>query len=190
MNKLKINLKDLRGRPGQKIGLIINEIIDDLSLKGPAIGEIVLASNSATVRLNGKISACVSLVCHSCLNSFLQPLSIDLDEEFVYEDYLNEKNYKVKEKELLREDFFENIPYDGSIDVLDIIRQSIVLATPNHCICGSDCGGIYKEDDSAKGQKAPASGAKRESAIDPRWHNLKTIFSNDTQKEKVRDNKV
>jgi uncharacterized protein len=189
MNKLKISLKDLRARPGQKLHLSFHASVQEPILEDPVQADVSLAANSASIRLTGKIQATARLSCHHCLTSFVYPMEIDLDEEFVYEDYLNVKTHKVKERELQKEDFFETIPYDGIIDVFDTVYQAIVLAIPSHCICGPNCTGppVYKGSNHSQVQKSGTS-AEGSSSIDPRWHNLKTIFSNDTQNEKVRDN--
>jgi len=190
MNKLKICLKDLRSRPGQRLHVNLCEPIEEQNLETPVEGEVFLAANSASVRLSGKINTIVRLCCHHCLISFLHPLEIDLDEEFVYEDYLNDKDPKEKDKELQPEDFYETVPYAGTIDILDVVYQAIVLAIPNNCICGPGCVGppIYNKSSTAKSQRTRTGDGETPSSIDPRWNNLKTIFSNDTQKEKVRDN--
>jgi uncharacterized metal-binding protein YceD (DUF177 family) len=190
MNKLKICLKDLRSCPGQRLHVNLYESIEGQNLETPVQGEVFLAASSASVRLSGKINSTVRLTCHHCLISFLHPLEIDLDEEFVYEDYLNDSPRKEKEKELQLEDFYETVPYAGTIDILDVVYQAIVLAIPNYCLCGPGCAGpsIYNKSDTAKSQKTRTGEAETPSSIDPRWNNLKTIFSIDTQKEKVRDN--
>jgi uncharacterized metal-binding protein YceD (DUF177 family) len=164
-----------------------NELLADMTK--PAVGDLVLYSSPAAVRLQGQIKTIVKLQCHTCLNYFFQSLDLEINEEFVYEDYLNEKALSARDRELQSEDFFEAVPYYGEIDVSDIVYQAVNLAVPTYCSCGKHCSGtpVYnmKTAEDSKDVQAPA-GVKPGSQewTDPRWHNLKTILPKDNKSGK------
>ncbi len=186
---MKISLRDLRARPGQKVTLPYNELFDDPQMVKPVLGDIFLAATTALVRLQGNIQTIVKLQCHTCLNYFFKSLSLELNEEFVYEDYLNANALKVKDRELQKEDFFETVPYDGEIDVSDIVFQAITIAIPVYCSCGDKCPGfpVYNTGtgETIKKPSAAAGDMPNEPEwVDPRWHNLKTILPKDNKPKK------
>lgn len=155
----------------------------------PAIGEVFLVSSTACVKLQGQIQTIVKLQCHTCLKYFFKPLALEINEEFVYEDYLNGKELNARDRELQSADFFETVPYYGEIDVSDIIFQAVNLAIPTYCSCGKQCSGtpVYnmKAVEDSKSFQDPA-GIKPGSQgwTDPRWHNLKTILPKDNKSGK------
>ena len=78
-----------------------------------------------------------------------------------------------REKELLKNDFYDEVSEDGFIDITDVVYQAVTLAAPVFTHCGADCPGPPRpENPVAKKEKA------EEKAIDPRWKNLKTLFPN------------
>ncbi len=184
---MKISLRELRAGSGQKLSLQFNELLSDPQMVKPIVGDIFLSTSSATIKLQGHIETIVKLQCHSCLNYFFKPLQLELNEEFVYEDYLNGKALNPRDRELQREDFFESVPYDGEIDVSNVVFQSVTLAIPTYCSCGAECSGppIYnvKAGENIKNVQNSDSSADR-GWTDPRWHNLKTILPKDNLDEK------
>ncbi len=187
-NKLKISLEDLRALPEQKIHLQFNQPLPGVGMVKPVLAHISLHSTTTAVKLSGRIQTIVQLQCHTCLNQFFQSLDLALDEEFVYEDYLNVEALSLRERELQKHDFFETVPYYGTIDVSDVISQAIVLAMPNYCSCGPQCAGppIYKgsANKHTENDKSKSGQTDSENWEDPRWHKLKTILPNNKKRTK------
>jgi len=186
---LKISLRELRAAPGQKIRLQFNESMADTQMVKPTTGEISLSSITAAIRLQGQVQTIVKLQCHTCLNYFFQALDLEINEEFVYEDYLNGKALNARDRELQSADFFETVPYDGEIDVSDIVFQAVNLAIPTYCSCGKQCPGppvynIKAVEDSESGQASAGIEPGSQEWTDPRWHNLKTILPKDNKSGK------
>jgi uncharacterized metal-binding protein YceD (DUF177 family) len=186
---LKISLRDLRAAPGQRIHSKFNESFSDEQMVKPLIGEITVWSGTAAVKLQGNIQTIVKLQCHTCLNYFFKSVDLEINEEFVYEDYLNQKALTARDRELQSEDFFEAVPYYGEVDVSDIVFQAINLAIPTYCSCGGQCPGppIYNmkgTQDSKNIQNPEGLEPKSQEWTDPRWHNLKTILPKDNKSEK------
>lgn len=186
---MKISLRELRAAPGQKIRVHFNESMTDIQMVKPTSGELVLSSITAAVRLQGQVQTIVKLQCHTCLNYFFQALDLEINEEFVYEDYLNGKALSTRDRELQSADFFETVPYDGEIDVSDIVFQAVNLAIPTYCSCGKQCSGppvynIKAVEDSKNVEDCAAVDPSSQEWTDPRWHNLKTILPKDNKSGK------
>lgn len=184
---MKISLKDLRDKPGQRIRIDFNESLSDQHIVKPVIGDLVLSAGSARVKLDGQIQTIVKLQCHTCLNYFFQALSLSITEEFVYEDYLNREALSGRDRELQRADFFEAVPYDGEIDVSDVVFQSVNLAIPNYCSCGQECPGtpVYNtKAPEGQNEHSTKDVSMDKEPMDPRWNNLKTILQKDNKNEK------
>jgi uncharacterized metal-binding protein YceD (DUF177 family) len=179
---LKVSLEDLRALPQQRLRVAFNESLPNSEAIKPVLGDLVISVSASGAQVVGRVQTLLKLSCHSCLAPFFQALSLDLDERFVYEDYLRGDSKDNRERELLKEDFVESIPYAGVIDVSDVVYQAVTLATPSYCSCGADCPGPAKsKHEAAQGKSAlPEAGdVKSQEAIviDPRWKNLKTLFS-------------
>jgi uncharacterized protein len=177
---LKISLEDLRGLPQQRLKIDFKESLPELQTVKPVIGDLSMAASISGVRLNGRLRTILKLTCHTCLKPFFKALDFELDERFVYEDYLNDDPRDVKEKELQTYDFVESIRYEAILDISDIVYQAVTLATPIYCSCGEECPGppsYDKQNSESQEPKARSSAvSERTDTIDPRWKNLKTLF--------------
>jgi uncharacterized metal-binding protein YceD (DUF177 family) len=181
---VKVSLDDLRSLPQQRLRLDFKESLPQSQAIKPVSGELSILAGAAGAKLEGRIHTLLKLVCHSCLNPFFQALSLDLDERFIYEDYLSESERDLRERELLKGDFVEAVPYSGVIDVSDVVYQAVTLATPTYCSCGPNCPGPPKakgdlEEALHAGERDMHVKAADAKLADPRWKNLKTLFSKD-----------
>jgi len=182
---LKISLEDVRSSPKQRIRIDFKESFPDSLAVKPAAGVLIVSASSAHAQVTGQIQTILKLLCHSCLTPFFQALDLELNEHFVYEDYLNEAEQTAHERELLKEDFVESVPYLGAIDISDIVYQAIILATPSFCSCGKECPGPpRKVQEPLNPSNSGKNDVKSYDAIDPRWQNLKTLFAKDDLSEK------
>lgn len=182
---MKVSLEDLRALPQQRLRIAFNESLPNSEAVKPVLGDLVVSVSASGAQLAGRVQTLLKLNCHSCLRPFFQALNLEVDERFVYEDYLREDGEDNRERELLKEDFVEGISYTGDIDVSDVVYQAVTLATPNFCSCGPDCPGPEKTKsaDVRAGLTMGGGGCDVKSQdaqlIDPRWKNLKTLFSNE-----------
>ncbi len=177
---MKISLDELRTLPQHKLECQFKEDIAGLQAVKPVLGEITLWLTGSGVRFIGHVQTLLKLSCHRCLRPYFQALSVDIDERFVQQ--VAEEPPRDREL-LLQRDFVEPIPDDGIIDISDVVYQSLTLATPVYCLCGAECPGPPKttENDEAN---SLAKDKKGETIVDPRWKNLKTLFSSDENRDK------
>lgn len=162
--------------PLRRIRFDFNEKLDVDDVVKPVVGEIFVQANGAGVVVTGKVQTLLKLNCHVCLRPFFSSLSVDIDEQLSTGVH---QPTSARDRELTRDDFFEVVPDTGILDISDIVYQAVTLASPVFCRCGDDCPGPPKPE---KALAAESSGIARSdsgdnSRIDPRWENLKTLFS-------------
>lgn len=144
----------------------LNGEIVSLSGKVAFNGETQRLDEKAHVR--GVINADVSLNCTRCLEPISKHLQIPFDVVFVDASEENTNAEAEVADELLDESLVEN----GEIDMAEVIREQILLATPEQVFCNPDCKGL-----------CPQCGANlnlidckcADDDIDPRWAALKSL---------------
>ncbi len=171
LGRVKISIDELKA---QSQHIEFKETIEGLEAVKPVVGDITLSLSSYGVKVVGRVQTLLKLHCDRCLRPYFQSMALDIDEQLVYP---SEEDMQ-RDRELLKDDFVELLPADGLIDVTDLLYQAITLATPSHLSCGSECPGLPSGASGSSG-KTLAGDKKSQDLIDPRWKNLKTIFSND-----------
>jgi len=161
------------GTTAKKIDLTFDPAEIDLE------GELVslsgkIAFGAETQRLDDKahvhglINADVSLACTRCLEPIAKRLEIPFHAVFVDAN----EEYPNAEAEIADDLLDESLVEDGSINVADVVREQILLATPEQVFCDPGCKGL-----------CPQCGANlnlidckcADDDIDPRWAALKSL---------------
>lgn len=115
-----------------------------------AVGDGVLVTATATTTLDAQ--------CSRCLAEFSYPVSVDIQELFIYPDH--QAQYADEEVSLIDNDV---------VDLADVIRDAIILDQPLIPLCRPDCRGL-----------CPTCGAdlnadpdhSHDDAVDSRWLGL------------------
>ena len=175
---MKISIDELRNLPQQKLNLQFRESIDNLGAVKPVLGELIVSASSIGMRLTGTLQTLLKLTCDRCLRPYFYSVNIQVEEDFVEYTGKDEKDNTCKGKELLADDFVEELPDRGILDITDVVYQAVTLAIPVSCLCGDDCPGPAFPDSKTKSgslatNKDTEAAAER---VDPRWKNLKTLF--------------
>ncbi len=167
--------------PQQKLNLSFRESIDGLEAVKPVLGELQINANSTGARISGNLQTLLKLTCHRCLRPYFLNINLQLDENFT--EYTEERDSErvPRDRELLADDFVEQLPEDGMLDITDLVYQAVTLATPVSCLCGEDCPGpAFPHPEAKSGSLAADKDSKSsDHRIDPRWKNLKTLFPNE-----------
>jgi len=172
---MKISVDEISALPGQRLIIDFNENIDMPEAVKPCVGQLFVGRASGGYKVTGHIKTLLKLTCHTCLRPYFQQIGVELDELFApYRPFKEDFEMGAsREKELLKNDFYDEVSEDGFIDITDVVYQAVTLAAPVFTHCGADCPGPPRpENPVAKKEKA------EEKAIDPRWKNLKTLFPN------------
>ncbi len=118
--------------------------------------EGVLVTGTAHAALDGE--------CARCLGPISEPLEVDFQELFVYDD-VRDKGAPAEEDEI-------STLEDDLLDLEPLLRDAVVLALPFQPLCEDDCPGLCVDcgarlaDDPDHAHEAP---------IDPRWAGLTAL---------------
>lgn len=117
------------------------------------------------VLITGTVDAQLQGSCSRCLDPVTEPLTIDVQELFQYDDGDDDE----QDEELPK--------FDGElIDLEPTIRDAVVLALPLAPVCDEDCQGLCSEC----GTKLADDPGHQHDQTDPRWAALGTLFTEDT----------
>lgn len=121
----------------------------------------VISSDSDILILNAKIKANLEMTCSRCLDTFIYPIDIDIEERFT-------TNRDSKDDETI-------VVMDDVLDITEIVENSIISTLPIKRVCKNDCKGLCQEcgcnlnHDSCSCQKEN---------VDIRFEALKGLFDN------------
>lgn len=103
--------------------------LDDIS------GKLELQLRNNFVIATGNFKSSVELVCDRCTNNYTSLLEFDFDEAIE----VSEKEILKDEVEFDSEDVHEHVSADEQIDVVDLLRQYVLLNMPMKSLCSEDC---------------------------------------------------
>lgn len=173
---MKINLDELYSLPQRRLRFDFNEKLAVEGAVKPVVGDMIVSASVGGIHLMGNVRTLLKLSCHVCLRPYFHSISVDIDEQFAQSSY--EDDSHPRERELLKDDFFEALPTDGSLDISDVVYQAVTLASPVFCRCGEQCPGA-PETENVECDSDSGNGVGDESdspEIDPRWNNLKSLL--------------
>ncbi len=145
----------------------------DLDVETAKLKDAVKVEGELTKRIvqtdvKGEIFAEVETECSRCL------LAADLKLEIPFEAaFVTSENYtEAKEAELKEDDLDISIFNGDKIDVMELVREQILLNLPEQAFCREDCRGLCE-----------ICGANRnlidcnceEKEVDPRWQGLREL---------------
>ena len=147
------------------------DLLDDrVGLSGAVAVTGTIKRSGSQVLVTGHIEAQVKVECDRCLKQVERSISTDFAA-----DYITGEDYEsTRVAELGEEDLSLSV-FDGeAIDIDDVIREQVLLATPTRALCSENCKGF-----------CPTCGADLNAGDcscetdedDPRWAALKDLVS-------------
>jgi uncharacterized metal-binding protein YceD (DUF177 family) len=155
---------DLAKKDEKKVSLEVDEKIelaDDIATTGNTVGKVEFQLRNNFIIIDGKFETPVRLVCDRCTMDYDMNLKFDIDEAIEVSD----APVPTEEQEFTAENFHEQVAPGEKIDILDYIRQYIILNLPGKKLCSEVC---INDDINAFNSKA-------EDEVDPRWEKLKSL---------------
>ena len=147
----------------------IQDLGEEVKLTGPIEGAIRLIHTTEGVLVSGQSHTEVELTCSRCLESFSTAIDFALEEEF---RPTIDINTGAKLPPVDGEDEATLIDGQHTIDLLEVMRQDILLALPPRPLCNPDCAGLCSQC----GQNLnEGSCACVQSLGDPRWEALRIL---------------
>jgi uncharacterized protein len=169
---MRIGLDKLEGGRGDFAHVYqpeeLNPIDERVNLAQPAEVKGNVRRTGDGVFVNGHVETRAQVECDRCL----RPVELPVSADFAL-DYITEADYKSSSAAALSEEEMSVSVFDGeSIDVDEIVKEQILLATPARMLCREDCKGI-----------CPRCGIDlnvnecncTSNEIDPRWAALKKL---------------
>ena len=140
----------------------------DLGLVEPARVEGRVRGKGEEVEVSGTLTTTVETPCARCLKPVLIPIKTEFFERFV-----TAVSWRAEEQhELASEDLNLSV-FDGeTIDLDELVREEIELATPVQVFCREDCKGLCPVCGVDWNLKSCECGTQE---IDSRWEKLKDL---------------
>lgn len=150
---------DLLYKKNNEVVFEVNQEIDlEDSQKTYTEGNINFILRNSFILSKGNFKSRINLLCDRCGNPFEKRLSFNIDESM---EVINKKLNYPEDLELSLEKTFEQVLHTQKIDVIDYVRQFIILNIPYKNLCADDC----------KNDKIISSDLEKKD-IDPRWKDL------------------
>ncbi|MDI6840273.1 MAG: DUF177 domain-containing protein [bacterium] len=133
--KLKISVRALKEGVSELFYLIPVSTLSIDELASDVAAQLVAIKKMKKVEIKGKIDFSMAMVCSRCLSDFTRQFSEELDSLFL-------PGMAPVVEELSPEDA-KTIFYSGEeIDILPIIRDTILLSIPIKPLCSEACKGL------------------------------------------------
>lgn len=152
---------DLVKKEDNKVSFEVDEkikISDDIPSTGNTVGKVEFQLRNNFILIGGKFETPVRLACDRCTKDYDMNLKFDIDEVIEVSD----RPLPTEDLEFSVENFHEQITSIEQIDIVEYIRQYIILNIPTKKLCSETC----INDD------INAFNAKAENEVDPRWEKL------------------
>lgn len=143
----------------------------------PVAGAVRLLRTDAGVFVKGSVQAQVVVECCRCLTPFMLSLEAVVEEEFrAGGPFATDKreSEETEDPALLISDQHE-------LDLLEVVRQQLLLALPMHPVCRPECAGLCPHC----GQDLNDGPCECTEEPDPRWSALKALQFSEEPEEGV-----
>jgi len=167
-----LDLMDVLREPGSSVEkpiAIAPSNLDDIELMSPVSGVVRAANARRNLLVSGHAETSVKMSCGRCLREYSQPLDLELEAIAPLSFFRAQMSGHMAagladQIEIDEEDQPDDETvaiFDArSVDVLELIRQAIVLQWPIRPLCSEDCPGLPEA-------------TRYEPSDDPRWSALK-----------------
>lgn len=133
------NALDLLKKKDNSISYKIEEDLkiddEDLKSKGITSGEGSFSLRNGFILATGSFKSPVELICDRCNKPYLLDIDFDIDEAIQVVDKVNFK----AEIEFTTDDIHEQVTSEEEINVIDFVRQYLILNLPSKRLCSEDC---------------------------------------------------
>ena len=130
-----INFSDLLSKKNRKKQISLSFELEPFEFEGEEIRAIekvsvegVAISENDVIVINASIKTKLKLNCSRCLDTFIYPIDIDIEERFT-------NNKELEDQEIMFVD-------GDTLDITEIIENSIISTLPIKRLCAKDCNGL------------------------------------------------
>lgn len=90
-----------------------------------------ISADSDILILNAEVKVDLEMICSRCLDTFIYPIDIDIEERFT-------TNSKSEDEEAI-------VVLDDVLDISEVVETSIISTLPIKRVCKDDCKGLCQE---------------------------------------------
>jgi len=163
-----LDLLDVMRTPGETTEKPIDiapTTLDDIECVEPIRGVVRATNARRNIIVGGHATTAVTMQCSRCLCSYAQPMELELEAVAPLSFFRAQVNGAGAEagsgsEEDVEDDELASLFDAHSVDVLELIRQAIVLQWPSKPLHAPDCPGL------------PEATKYMNDADDPRWQAL------------------
>lgn len=145
----------------------------DVELAGPLDADLRLLRTNRGILVRGRVNAPILRTCARCLDSFVEEVDVQLDEEFLPTiDPASGKAVEAGESDVET----QRIDAHHEIDLRPVLHDELALTEPMHPLCRPDCPGLCTV---CGRSMADGSHDHGEEEIDPRLAGLARLLNGD-----------
>ena len=138
--------------------VVLVELSMDVEKAGPGV-----------FRVTGRAVTTLQLNCGRCLDEFAMPVDARFELRYVPQAEAGAGDI---EREIAEDDLATSFYRDGTLDVVDMLREQFQLALPMKPLCAQSCRGLCPEC-GTRWDELPADHSHQQ--VDPRWAGLKHL---------------
>lgn len=160
----------------------IRDLDPDLEPLCPLVGWVSLMRTSQGILATGRLRTALRMACLRCLELADIEVELELEEEFHPVVHIND----VPLDDVPEEDQDAALLIDDHhiLDLREVIRQGLWLATPMEALCRPDCAGLCPQ---CGGNRNLGECQCVETSPDPRWAALQSLLVNDQDSQERSD---
>lgn len=139
--QLTINIDDIERAPNKTLQINFEEFIEGVKSKQPIKANLTIEALDGFIKVSGQVRGQTLIECDLCLEEFEYDLDFEIDELFAKNVLLEDAEQSGQEVELKDGQFVTDLKGSDSIDISDLLYQSVILDFPNKKVCGINCNG-------------------------------------------------
>jgi uncharacterized protein len=160
MNNFIIKIEDIEKSANKTLEINFEDFIEGIKSNEPIKAELDAVSLGEFIQIRGHVKGSALLQCDLCLEEFEYELDFEIEELYAKTVLINEDaETKVSKLEIELKDgqFVTDLNGTDSIDIQDLLYQSVILDFPNKKVCGIKCKGnkFLSEDNFAQSEADP-----------------------------------
>ena len=133
-----INFSDLLSKKNRKKQISLSFELEPFEFEGEEIRAVekvyvegVAISENDVIVINASIKTKLKLNCSRCLDTFIYPIDIDIEERFT-------TNSESEDEEAV-------VVIDDVLDITELVETSIISTLPIKRVCKDDCKGLCQK---------------------------------------------
>jgi len=155
-------------------------MIEDVKLTSPVSIKLHLIKIDQGITLSGILKGEVLLQCDRCLESFNYKIKRDFKIDICEEKHkVESEKAEYNVGELKKEELEKSVCYGNNVNLMEEIRQQIILSLPMKQICKEDCQGLCSNCGVNLNKTTCSCSLEN---IDPRLAPLKEVLRNGKSK--------